>query len=72
MIDCASLLFVCPAVLAELNQKDTHNLQTERIELYSRPAFLNLFRIVAHFKEPQIFMAYFHKDFDVIMTMSLG
>ena len=32
---------------------------------------LNLFRAVAHFKGPQVFVAHFHKNFDVMITMSL-
>ena len=33
---------------------------------------VNLFRAMAHFNGPQIFVAHFHKKFDVINTMSLG
>ena len=32
---------------------------------------LKLFRAVAHFKGPQIFVAHFHKNFDVMTTMPL-
>ena len=37
---------------------------------HSRTVVLNLFRAVAHFKGPQIFVAHFDKSFDVIITMS--
>ena len=35
------------------------------------PHFPNLFRAVAHFKEPQIFVAQFNKNYNEMLTISL-
>ena len=37
----------------------------------SRSVVLNLFRVVAHLTGPQIFVAHFHNNFDILITMSL-
>ena len=38
----------------------------------SRAVFLNLFRAVAHFEGPQIFVVHFNKNYGVIIATSLG
>ena len=41
-------------------------------DLEATAEVLNLYQAVAHLKEPQIFVAHFHKIFDEMITMSLG
>ena len=42
-----------------------------QVELVT-PVVFNLIIAVAHFNGSQIFVAHFHKNFEVIVTMSLG